>query len=333
MSSDPTECQHCDPPKATANGFVLCKNCRKTCRKALENVAIYHADLLSIGGQQGQVRRRAGGVSDPTGSAAAHLEPTGDPADQAAADTKSQLVEWTHDLHQAHPELRDGQPDTRSRTVLDLTRYLARHLDAIARLDWAPEFATDLVALERRLRKIIERGKGRWYAGICEHVIEPERPHDAQSCTCACHTLGPPLDAYDIESDCDVPGGCNPDDLVIAAVLCDRVLYAVPGQTTVRCPLCRTSHSVAARRSTVLEQAHEELLPLNVIAQACVTLLEGEPSVERLYKRIHNWIRRDQIKDYGVRVLTGRPQRVYRLGDVIDTLIADASPKKVKDAC
>lgn len=308
----------CRGPKCdaeTANGLALCKRCRTTASVALENVATYHADLFSLGGQHDLEKRRATGVTDPTGTAASREDTERDPADLAAAETKAQLVGWTIALQSDRPGL-----DTPRDTVLAISRFLAKHLASIATLEWAGEFLRELLVLERRLRTIVERGKGRWYAGICSAVLEPERPHDQSSCTCACH-LG--------ADDCDVEGGsCGPEYAVIAAVLCQHDLYAIPGTSYVRCPICRTSHSVTARRSILLEEARETVLPLGTIAQVCVSLLDGEPSVERLYKRISKWTERGQLEDYGVRVLTGKPQRVYRLGDVLDTLIGEVSTSK-----
>lgn len=113
--------------------------------------------------------------------------------------------------------------------------------------------------------------------------------------------------------------GPGPDDW------CPADLFISPGDTYVRCKVCGTRWSVAQRRAQVLEQARDSLLPVAVIARAAVSLLAGEPSQQRLEARLRKWVERGQLEDYGVRVLEGRPRRVYRLGDVIDRLAREVS--------
>jgi hypothetical protein len=106
---------------------------------------------------------------------------------------------------------------------------------------------------------------------------------------------------------------------------CPADLFVTPGDTFLRCRTCGTFWSVAQRRDQVIAQARDALLPVAVIARAVVQLLEGEPSQQRLEARLRKWVERGLLDDYGVRVLEGRPRRVYRLGDVIDRLTREAS--------
>lgn len=103
---------------------------------------------------------------------------------------------------------------------------------------------------------------------------------------------------------------------------CPQDLFVHPGQKYIRCRGCGTSWSVEQRRVLIIEQARETLLPVSVIARAAVSLLDGEPSVQKLEARLHKWVQRKQLEDYGVRVLIQgqQPRRVYRLGDVMDRL-------------
>jgi hypothetical protein len=113
--------------------------------------------------------------------------------------------------------------------------------------------------------------------------------------------------------------GEGPDDW------CPQDLFVTPGDRFIRCRACRTFWSVDQRRDQVIAQARDALLPVAVIARAAVSLLEGEPSQQRLEARLRKWVERGDLDDYGVRVLEGRPRRVYRLGDVIDRLTREVS--------
>lgn len=105
---------------------------------------------------------------------------------------------------------------------------------------------------------------------------------------------------------------------------CPRDLFVHPGQTTVRCRSCGYSWSVAERRKQILEQARESLLPVAVIARAAVSLLDGQPSVQRLEARLRKMVERGQLEVIDVRMVDGRPRRVYQLGEVMDRLTREA---------
>jgi len=301
------KCMYCNAD--STNGTVLCKRCRTTVRMALGNVASYHADLLSLGGETLRLSRSAGSISDPTGTAVARedsLTRERDAPDQAAAATKTMLVGWARVLVDDRPQLE--LPDD---TVKSLAAFVAHHLPTIATLEWAGEVARESVRFEKRLRRIIERSRGLWYAGVCSAELQPERPHDERSCVCECHGSDLP---------CSIEAGCGREYDTIEAVYCDRDLYAQPGSTYVKCPACSSQWRVSERRHILIEAARDSLLPVPVIASAVVTLLDGEPSVRRLTERLNKWVQRGVIDDYGVRYVMGRPMRVYRLGDVLDTL-------------
>lgn len=118
---------------------------------------------------------------------------------------------------------------------------------------------------------------------------------------------------------CAARTGPEPDDW------CPADLFVTPGEDVVRCRGCGTRWSVDQRRAEVIAQARDTLLPVALIARAAVSLLEGEPSQQRLEARLRKWVERGDLDDYGVRVLEGRPRRVYRLGDVIDRLTREVS--------
>ncbi|WP_293785018.1 hypothetical protein [uncultured Aeromicrobium sp.] len=299
-------CLHCTAPTA---GTTLCNACRTTLKVALDNIASYHGELLSIGNSATPIRARRAGHADSVLTAiTSDNAPRPDDPDMAAAETKNLITTWARII------LEENPPATYpADTVRALVGFLIRHLRTIATADWADQITTDMLTLERRIRRIVERGRGRWYAGICSAILRAERPHDGLSCACACHNA--------VGTPCDIEGGCGLEYDTVDGEICERDLYAIPGYSYVRCPDCKTQHSVAARRATLLAEARETLLPLSVISTVCVTLLEDEPSVERLLKRLRKWAERGDLiwadHDGGT--------RLYRVGDVLDLLARRAA--------
>lgn len=151
----------------STNGVVLCSRCQHTAGRALVNVASYHADLFTLPAQAfGQ--RRSNRVSDPTGSAVAYV-PTSNPIEDAAAATKSTLVTWVRTLIDDRPGVRWPADN-----VDAMAKLLGQQLRSIATLEWAGEFVADVTKIERTLRRVVEANKGRWYAGVCGTVLDPE---------------------------------------------------------------------------------------------------------------------------------------------------------------
>lgn len=172
-------------------------------------------------------------------------------------------------------------------TVVETSAFLRRNARSIATLEWAGELVRETLALERKLHRLVSQGQGHWYAGICAaRTGDPSNP--------------------------------TVDDW------CPQDLFVHPGQSYIRCRSCGHSWSVAERRAQILEQARETLLPVAVIARAAVSLLDGEPSVQRLEARLRKMVERGQLEIIDVQVFDGRPRRVYQLGEVIDRLTREA---------
>ncbi|WP_263120840.1 hypothetical protein [Cellulomonas sp. RIT-PI-Y] len=128
--------------------------------------------------------------------------------------------------------------------------------------------------------------------------------------------------AIDRPADRQYAGPCTatvPDEDGLA-VKCGTDLYAHPDTDTVTCRTCGTEYPLAARRSWLLEQAEDVLLPAREIARAVDGL--GVPVSPETVK---SWVRRGQLVAHGrVPVPGGRTAATYRVGDVLNLVHAAA---------
>lgn len=303
-------CKHCGDK--VVDGLALCSKCQQTLTVALVNVAAYHADVLRI--QPGErVKVRSSYVSTPPPG----IRDAYDPISAAASVVDNMLATWCR-------VLADDRALVPPTGAARQCAWLEGHVRTIATLEWAAELLRDVMSAERRLQAILDRSDTGWYAGKCGQVLEDARVHDGTTCLCACHNGR--------DYPCDIPGGCGSEVAMIAPVVCERGLYATPGHGWIRCPECGTTHDAASRREAMMAEARDELAPVSVIARIVVGLVDTEQSVERLTNRIDQWVTRKQLHDLGVRVLDGRPRRVYRVGDVFD-LVQRNMPRSEADAC
>lgn len=98
--------------------------------------------------------------------------------------------------------------------------------------------------------------------------------------------------------------------------LCGEDLYATPGEPTVVCAACRTPEDVEERRAFLLAKVDDQLVTAAEMARALTTL--GQPVTP---ERIRQWKHRGRILARGSNP-AGVP--VYRVGDVVSLLVADA---------
>jgi len=185
---------------------------------------------------------------------------------------------------------RPGVPEMPATTELRCG-WLEHHVASIATLEWADDCLGEMLECERMLRRILDRADTGRYAGICGNEV-----------------------------------GRQEVDGQVLTVYCARHLYSTAGSAWVTCPKCGRCWDAEGRRDQMRKDASGELAPVRTIARVVVELTD-ETSVERLTRRIEKWVERKQLPDYGVRVLDGRPRRVYRIGDVLGLVAGEITPR------
>ena len=221
-------------------------------------------------------------------------EPRRDPIADALDEVATILFGWCRNLEDDRPNV-PAMPATTERRC----GWLESHIATISTLEWAGECVREMVECEQTLRRILDRSDTGNYAGICGNEIGRQ----------------------EVDEDGEV-----------AAVTCSRHLYKSANTAWVTCPECGRCWDAEQRREQMRKQAADELAPVRVIAKIVVELT-SESSVERLTRRIEQWVHREKLPDYGVRVLDGSPKRVYRIGDVLKLVAGEVKPRDLKEAC
>lgn len=216
---------------------------------------------------------------------------TFDPVTVATGYVDAIVIGWVRNLQDDRPGIGEPPAD-----VARACGWLESHIASIATLEWAGEIVSEMLDCEHRLQRLIDRSDTGWYAGICGNEIGREVIND--------------------EGDVEV-------------LTCPRNLYGTQGSAWVRCPECGRTWNAGDRREVMMAEARKEVAPVRVIARVVVGLLDGEVSAERLTRRIEKWIEKKDLLDLGVRVLDGRPRRVYNIGEVFDLVKKDRKPKDV----
>lgn len=328
-------CEWCDRPAPHA---TICGTCVGTFRKALRNVGTLYADLATVRSKGsrfgGNATKGSVGREMPLVVDSRFTDRTGD-GSQLDYDVKNTLVTWARMVIEGWPEYRPGPvcegcnhaTCVRARrtahpgnSVVSIAAYLVRMAGSIAAEEWAAEILDEVLDLERRLRRMVDRPADRWYAGICGNVIEPDRAHDGSTCGCACHAnLGTP---------CDVPGGCGLEyGSVLGGVTCERDLWADGHSSTVRCGDCGREWQVSERRTKLVDEAKDRHVTVATLARIVTTIgATGIPQAT-LEARIRQWVKRKKVTAHGQRVIDGRPRPVYRVGDVLELLDAETTAK------
>lgn len=211
------------------------------------------------------------------------VTPSIDPISATTNYVDAIVVGWVRNLVDDRPGISQPPAD-----IVKACAWLEDHISTIVTLEWAGECLREMRDCERELQRLVDRSDTGWYAGVCGNEIGREVNEDGET----------------------VPQTCP------------RSLYGTQSSAWVLCPECGRTWDAAQRRDLMIREARDEVAPVQAIAKACVGLLDGEVSVQRLANRIDQWVKREKLHSMGVRVLVegGKPQRVYRIGDVFDLL-------------
>lgn len=213
------------------------------------------------------------------------IEPAPDRIAEALDHVATIVFGWCQNLEDDRPGVTPELPMLTERRC----GWLEGCVTSIATLPWAAECLREIRDCERMLKTILDRSDTGRYVGVCGNEI-----------------------------------GRSELDGEVVSVSCQRHLYLPPTTDWVTCPECGRSWNGKERQQAMVAMARDELAPIRVIASVIVQLVDEESSVERLTRRIEQWVQREKLNDYGVRVLDGRPRRVYRIDDVLN-LVRPAS--------
>lgn len=178
----------CGRPTA---GAWLCDRCQRTFAVAIANIAAYWNDLDTVEtkrtryGSSTSIRGSIG-KSQPLPPDGRFLDRTGR-GTQAKWDTWNTVVAWCRTVMEESPRRfgpvcalpclhtscaavrRTAWPRN---TISGMCAYLDRQFRWIVREAWAPDMLDELLDVERRLVRLINRPADRWYAGKCSATDE-----------------------------------------------------------------------------------------------------------------------------------------------------------------
>lgn len=308
-----TECQ-CGRPTA---GAALCERCMTTLAFAVANVAGHYEDLGAVAARQtrygtGAATKGSIGktqplpvdmrfVSGPPGRA------TLAPLTQLRWDAWNTVVAWCRTVMDEQSQIygpvcgeiaclhvscnvikRRRWPKNNIRSMC---LYLDRQHRWIEGREWAPVMLDELLDLERRLTRAVNRPPERWYAGKCSAlVLDPDNPK----------------------------------------ALCQVDLYAQEDRGFIVCPGCDAKHDVAERRDFLLTEAKDYLVTATEAAGALMSWTDYAGSESKLVDRIRKWRDRDKLEVRDVTSLNGRDRHLYRLGDIQELLVEHAQQEQAR---
>jgi hypothetical protein len=171
-------------------------------------------------------------------------------------------------------------------TLRGVSSFLLRHLEWLRHHPDAAELVDEVRFAVRQARQAVDRAPDRWYAGRCGHV--------------------------DLEAQVEAIVMSGP-----APVPCAEELYVREGADTVQCRTCSTEHDVERRRAALSRRVEDQLASARELTTA-VSNLARPISMNT----IRSWVKRKRLVERGQ---TSDGVALYRVGDVLDLLAADAS--------
>lgn len=207
----------CGRPTA---GAVLCPRCQETLKWALVNVSAHYVDLSTVAMKQarygsGAATKGSIGKAQPL-PVDLRFAGKGATGTELRWDTWNTVVAWARSVMEEQPQLsgpacgdclhtscsairRRRWP---ANTLPSMITYLARQFRLVVAEIWAPVMLDELLDLERRLTRMVNRPPERWYAGKCSAIDE-----SGEHCTAelyasedrgqmACHACGTRHDVH-----------------------------------------------------------------------------------------------------------------------------------------
>lgn len=177
-------------------------------------------------------------------------------------------------------------------SVVMPSAFLLRHLDWLLHHPTAAQAVDELTFAARQARSVIDRAPDHWYAGRCGHV-----DLEAQVEAIVTSTPAPPA--------------------------CPEELYVREGSKTVVCRTCSAEHDVALRRKTLVRKVEDQLATASELTSAVSNLVRPIS-----LNTIKSWVQRKRLTEH-----SKSPDGValYRVGDVLDLLAADAVRRAMPD--
>lgn len=307
----------CECGKPTGPTASLCVDCRHTLEMSIANVSAYFADLVTtVKARQVRLGESGRKPSEAPLGMDARFAKLGDASEVEFA-TRNTVSTWVREIQENTAGEAQGPACTtdgrcehnscvgiwRSRypddTVASMCRYLLRWSDWLRVSPDGPEALDELLDLEERLRKLVDRPAERWFAGPCGAEIAHAGQNGGQ-------------------------GGSGERQSIGGYLVCDEPLYARTERGNVECRVCGATYDIGERRAWLLTYAENQVAQASLIARAITAWGEVESSERTIAARIRQWGVRNRIFPVLHERVNGVERPLYRIGDVLDLLAEDA---------
>lgn len=284
-------CLHCGA--STDNGLALCELCQRKAQVVLEFLPIYFRNLARW--RPGRAGSRPVPGSRVLYDGDDRGNRTGDRISDTLDEAHAALVGWARALAD---DRKFARPLTHADAVL--TGDVSAETAEILHDDHALEVLWLCAAFDHHLTTVATL---EWCGEFLRDLDERE-------------------EALRALTEASIPGwyaGACRRRLTMED-LCGSPTYVVPGLTWVTCKGCGATTYAQDHLETILSEARGWVARPLAIAEALVALLDGEPSVERLYDRIRKWNSLGWLRAIRRTDSEGDPvgPKRYRLGDVLD---------------
>lgn len=266
----------------------VCRACLDDLCDRLHGVRALVEDLFVALSRQARV------AADQSGIKARSAErplPFAWPAAEALSNLDGTLTVWAHTLADTHQLTVDPPPEYRPTDLHDPARVYPRRHRATATAAWLAGH-THLVATHPDAETFLDEID---YALRDSHRVI-DRPPELRYCG---------------------PCGADTEDDDGHPLECEGELYAWPTADTVTCRDCGAEHDVGVRHAWLLDQVQDQLVTAAEASRALPGLLGRTVTASTVRGLAH----RGTLTRHPP--LPGTTSTLYRLGDVVDALVAD----------